>query len=157
MMPSFQKTLDHGCQERDPPDGDSLALTVSASVGYAASPPKIAKLHLTSGSLSNGFPIDLTCDGSNADTSNISPPDLTWGKAPKGTKSWALIMSDPDAPNGTFFHLGLFNIKPSRTGIPANADVTNLGTTAVDDADLDYYPPCPPPGSPHGMCFSYLR
>src|SRR5690242_4680187 len=60
--------------------------------------------------LSNAFetggliPPIYTCDGQN-----ISPP-LNWENAPANTKSFVLIMDDPDAPVGTWDHWLLFNI-----------------------------------------------
>ena len=57
--------------------------------------------------------------------SNISPP-LKWTGAPKNTKSFALIMHDPDAPLiGGFSHWVIWNIPPNakelKEGIPSNA------------------------------------
>lgn len=40
---------------------------------------------------------------------NISPP-LMWGDAPEGTKSYAIIMEDPDAPTGLITHWIVYNI-----------------------------------------------
>jgi len=45
-------------------------------------------------------------------------PDLTWDEAPEGTKSFALICRDTDAPSGTFYHWVLFNIPESARGLP---------------------------------------
>jgi Raf kinase inhibitor-like YbhB/YbcL family protein len=45
-------------------------------------------------------------------------PDLTWNKAPEGTKSFALICRDPDAPGGTFIHWVVFNIPENVKGLP---------------------------------------
>ena len=45
-------------------------------------------------------------------------PDLTWDKTPEGTKSFALICRDPDAPGGTFIHWVLFNIPENVRGLP---------------------------------------
>jgi Raf kinase inhibitor-like YbhB/YbcL family protein len=45
-------------------------------------------------------------------------PVLTWDKAPEGTKGFALICRDPDAPVGTFIHWVLFNIPESVKGLP---------------------------------------
>src|ERR1700738_5246815 len=50
------------------------------------------------------------------------PPDLTWSEAPAGTKSFVLILEDPDAPAGVWTHWVLFNI-------PAN--VTKLDSSFV--------------------------
>ena len=41
------------------------------------------------------IPVKYTCDGEN-----VSLP-LTWSPGPDGTKSYALISDDPDAPVGT--------------------------------------------------------
>jgi len=62
------------------------------------------------------------CDGSNMS------PSLTWTGAPEGTKSFAIILFDPDAPTGPppdgrrgFWHWIAFNIPASTTSIPKNA------------------------------------
>ena len=64
------------------------------------------RLDLQSPAFSAGFPIprDYTADGAN-----VSPP-LLWTDPPDGTKSFALICEDPDAPRGTFVHWVLFNL-----------------------------------------------
>ena len=46
----------------------------------------------------NAVPKQFTCDGSD------TPPPLEVSGAPEGTRSFAVIMDDPDAPNGTFTH-----------------------------------------------------
>jgi Raf kinase inhibitor-like YbhB/YbcL family protein len=46
----------------------------------------------------NAVPRQFTCDGSD------TPPPLEVSGAPEGTRSFAVIMDDPDAPNGTFIH-----------------------------------------------------
>jgi Raf kinase inhibitor-like YbhB/YbcL family protein len=56
---------------------------------------------------------------------NISP-DLSWDKVPEGTKSFALICRDPDAPSGTFYHWVMFNIPENVRGLPEG-----LGRTAT--------------------------
>src|SRR5579863_6365246 len=50
------------------------------------------------------LPVEYTCDGENVS------PQLSWTGAPKETKSFALILSDPDAPQTTFYHWILYNI-----------------------------------------------
>ncbi|MGH9350047.1 MAG: YbhB/YbcL family Raf kinase inhibitor-like protein [Vicinamibacterales bacterium] len=44
------------------------------------------------------IPRPFTCDGTDR------PPPLSWSDPPEGTRSFALIMDDPDAPSGTFTH-----------------------------------------------------
>ena len=73
---------------------------------------------------------------------NVSP-QLHWTGAPKGTKSFALIVHDPDAPRpGGFYHW----VVPS---IPAAVSSLDAGTTKFSG----YYGPCPPPGKVHHYHF----
>jgi Raf kinase inhibitor-like YbhB/YbcL family protein len=84
---------------------------------------------------------------------NVSPA-LSWSGAPKGTKSFAVSMYDPDAPTGSgFWHWWVVNIPADvaslpkgaggGTGLPAGA---MLGRT--DFSTNAYGGPCPPKGDP---------
>src|SRR5580704_7243872 len=73
-----------------------------------------------------------------ADEANVSPP-LAWGVPPSGTKSFALICEDPDAPKGTWIHWLIYDIPPEqkglKQGIPADAtlsDGTKQGITSFN-------------------------
>ena len=108
----------------------------------------ITKLNLTSDAFANGqaIPAHHTCDGANQ-----SPP-LSWGEPPPATKSFALVIDDPDAPGGTFRHWGAFDIPASTRRIGAGQQV---GVQAVNDFDKPGYGgPCPPKGhGPHHYHF----
>jgi Raf kinase inhibitor-like YbhB/YbcL family protein len=68
---------------------------------------------------------------------------------PSGTKTYALIVDDPDAPDGTFVHWVLFNLTA-----PALAEGTRDGTPGANDfGKRGYGGPCPPPGAPHHYRF----
>jgi hypothetical protein len=54
----------------------------------------------------------FTCDG--ADVS----PELSWSAPPAGTKSFALLMIDPDAPVGEFVHWVLYDLPLEARGLP---------------------------------------
>lgn len=107
------------------------------------------KFTLSSPDFTNGatIPARCTCDGSE------EIPKLEWMHPPQGTGSFALIVDDPDAPNGTFTHWVKFNI-------PADvAAITGSGAEGVNgkndfQAD-DYGGPCPPPN--HGPHRYYFR
>jgi Raf kinase inhibitor-like YbhB/YbcL family protein len=58
-------------------------------------------------------------DKYSKDGGNISPP-LAWTGAPDGTKSFALIVDDPDAPSGTFVHWLVYRIPPDSTELSEN-------------------------------------
>ena len=52
---------------------------------------------------------------------NVSPA-LAWSGAPKGTKSFAVSVYDPDAPTGSgFWHWWVANLPPDATGLPKGA------------------------------------
>jgi len=103
---------------------------------------------LTSSAFHEGcaIPSKFTCDGAN-----LVPP-LAWFDAPQGTRSFALIADDPDAPSGTFTHWLLFDIPASATGL---AD-QSLGKTLRNDfGRAGYGGPCPPPShGAHRYCFT---
>src|SRR5690349_12006003 len=61
------------------------------------------------------LPTEFTCDGADQ-----SPP-LEWSEPPGGTRSFALIVDDPDAPSGTFSHWAAFNIPATARDLAAGA------------------------------------
>ena len=102
----------------------------------------VTQFAMTSSDIEDGQPIPEvhSCDG--ADQS----PQLSWGDPPAGTKSFALIMDDPDAPSGTFRHWGAYDIPATTRSIERGQPV---GRQAVNDfGKPGYGGPCPPKG--HG-------
>lgn len=108
----------------------------------------MASLSITSPAFSQGAPIPIqySCKGRD-----ISPP-LTWSDPPAATKSFALIVDDPDAPVGTWVHWVLYNIPPTAHGLPeatpteaALTDGSQNGRTSAGSAG--YHGPCPPSGT----------
>ena len=108
----------------------------------------LAKLDLTSDAFQNGqpIPVQYTCDGAN------QTPMLHWGEPPPGTKSFALVIDDPDAPSGTFRHWGVFDIPPSARSIGGSQRIG--GEVSNDFGTTGYGGPCPPKGhGPHHYHF----
>jgi len=100
-----------------------------------------ASLIVTSAAFHNGelIPSKYTCDGEE-----INPP-LEIMELPEGTQSLALIVDDPDAPNGTFDHWLVWNIDPFKKHIAENS---NPGISGHNSAGkTGYHGPCPPSGS----------
>lgn len=92
------------------------------------------------------IPVKHTCDGKD-----VSPP-LSWSGAPEGTKSFALICDDPDAPMGTWVHWVIYNIPDSVTslpeGVPTNKSVMGDALQGITDfRRIGYGGPCPPGGT----------
>lgn len=106
---------------------------------------------LTEKHVFNGF----GCSGQN-----ISPA-LTWKGAPEGTKSFVLMVHDPDAPTGSgWWHWVVYDIPASATGVPEGA---GSGKAALPDGAKQgrtdfgapgFGGPCPPPGKPHRYVFT---
>ena len=93
---------------------------------------------------------------------NVSPA-LEWKNAPAGTKSFVLMVHDPDAPTGGsgLWHWVVYNIPADATSLPAGAGSeqgTGLPKGAVqvhnDLGSVGYVGPCPPPGAKHKYNFT---
>lgn len=108
-----------------------------------------ATMTLSSSDFPSGGTIPTAFMATDCGGQNRSPA-LVWENAPKGAKSFALIMHDPDAPiAGGFDHWVVYNLPAGTHQLAGNAKLSasQLGTTSRDTAD--YYGPCPPPGPPH--------
>jgi Raf kinase inhibitor-like YbhB/YbcL family protein len=108
-----------------------------------------AAFTLSSPAFTNGgnIPSKFTCD---AGPTNPSPA-LAWSDAPAGTKSFVLIMDDPDVPmpNG-FTHWVLADIPASTTALREGFEVGSLGVSANSGFRRPGYAgPCPPTGVHH--------
>jgi hypothetical protein len=95
------------------------------------------------------IPAMFTCEG--VDRS----PALSISGAPPGTKSFALIVDDPDAPDPeaprkTYVHWVLYNIPPATTGLDEGIAPTDLPLGTLqgrnDSKRTGYVGPCPPIG-----------
>lgn len=107
-----------------------------------------ATMELTSSAFkeNDSIPTVYTCDGKDA-----SPP-LSWSGAPGGTKSFALIADDPDAPRGTWVHWVLWNLPATATELKEALPIlSHLPSGAVqgknDFGNSGYGGPCPPAGT----------
>ncbi len=127
-----------------PPDGDTDGV-----------PPDGGEMELASAAFQDGgtLPADYTCDGQNT-----SPP-LEWDWGPTGTRSFALIVDDTDAPGGAFTHWIFFDIPSHIVGLEAavldTAEFDNGARQGENDfGDIGYGGPCPPPGESHHYRFT---
>ena len=108
----------------------------------------LTKIQLISDAFKDGQPIpkQFTCDGAD------QTPVIRWGAPPEGTKSFALVIDDPDAPSGTFRHWGVFDIPAEARSIGGSE---RAGTEVTNDfGKTGYGGPCPPKGhGPHHYHF----
>jgi Raf kinase inhibitor-like YbhB/YbcL family protein len=100
------------------------------------------------------MPAALAYNRSGCTGRNLSP-ELHWSGEPANTRSFALVMHDPDAPApGGWFHWVVYNIPGSTHALKAGAPLPQdeLGTTSWDERG--YGGPCPPPGNAHHYVFT---
>jgi Raf kinase inhibitor-like YbhB/YbcL family protein len=98
------------------------------------------------------IPRKHTCDA------NDVSPELSWGNVPVGTRAFAMITDDPDAPAGTWVHWVIYDLpadtKELAEGVPTTEALTNGAKQGTNDfRKLGYGGPCPPPGLPHRYFF----
>ncbi len=95
------------------------------------------------------IPKTYTCEGDD-----VSPP-LAWSAPPKGTRSLALVLDDPDAPDPaaprmTWVHWVLYNLPPEAAALPAGVRKEQLPPGAREGRNdwkrTGYGGPCPPIG-----------
>jgi hypothetical protein len=101
-----------------------------------------------SSAFADGQPIPrkFTCDGQD-----VSPP-LGWREHPDGTRSFAVICDDPDAPAGTFTHWVLYDVPSDVTDLAEGSP--GVGREGVNSFGRPGYSgPCPPPPRPHRYIF----
>jgi Raf kinase inhibitor-like YbhB/YbcL family protein len=119
--------------------------------GRAASVVAQGSWRLTSSSFSaqGEIPSRHTCEGQDLS------PALSWSGLPPGTKSLALVVDDPDAPDPrapqtTWVHWVIYNVPPEAGGLPEGVKATGLpsGTREGrnDWGSTGYRGPCPPAG-----------
>ena len=110
-----------------------------------------SSLKLTSSAFThNGeIPTKYTCEGEDLS------PALSWSGAPEGTKTFAMIVDDPDAPDPkapkmVYVHWVLHNIPASATSLAESATKSGLPAGTVqgknDFGTQEYGGPCPPIG-----------
>lgn len=143
-----------------------------------SAPPAAAVLRLTSPAIKDGQPIPKKY---TADGTGVSPP-LRWTKPPAGTKEFALVVRDPDAPQGVFIHWVIYAVPPTAEFLPENTPTTEVvpirGNTVkrpsassrgvtqftpilgnakqgMNSANkVGWTPPSPPPGKVHHYIFT---
>ncbi len=101
----------------------------------------------------DAIPRENSCEGEDAS------PELAWEGAPEGSKSFSLIVEDPDAPVGTFIHWVIYDIPGDQSGLPGALSIeleleggTKQGRNGF--GRTGYGGPCPPKGhGPHRYFF----
>jgi Raf kinase inhibitor-like YbhB/YbcL family protein len=127
----------------------STSTTTSTTTTSTTQPPQ-TELEFGLRDIADGgtVPVEFTCDG------NDTPPIVNLETVPDGTRQFAMIVDDPDAPTpDPFVHWVVYAI-PEGTAqfTDASPDLT-YGTN--DFGETNWLGPCPPPGDgPHQYVFT---
>jgi Raf kinase inhibitor-like YbhB/YbcL family protein len=127
------------------------AITIATGPAWSVRSSNSMSLAFTSTAFKadSGIPATYTCDGDD-----VSPP-LAWTGIPPATKSLALILDDPDAPDPaapqtTWVHWVLYNLPANATELPQHATSGNLPSGTREGLNdwkrTGYGGPCPPIG-----------
>ena len=122
---------------------DQLAIANPALKGKTAL--KVSSPAFAAGA---AIPEDFSAYGKNG-----SPP-LRWGKGPYGTRSFALVLEDPDAPMASpFVHWITWNIPAGATAFDAGQTPPGAVQGKMGAGRLGYFGPRPPAGPAHHYHF----
>lgn len=116
-------------------------------------------LELTVNYIADGgdVPVKYTCD--NPDMNMFMPygdtPGFSFSNVPDKAVNMAIIVSDPDAPGGTFYHAVLWNIDPNSEMPEAEIPSGDVKFGTNDGDTFVWFGPCPPEGDgPHHYVFT---
>jgi Raf kinase inhibitor-like YbhB/YbcL family protein len=135
----------------------SLAALAVATPALAAAPFALRSAEVKQG---GNLGEQHVYDGFGCSGQNVSP-QLSWSGAPAGTKSFVLMVHDPDAPTGSgWWHWVVYDIPATVTELPQGAgsgkaalpEGAKQGRT--DFGSPGWGGPCPPPGKPHRYVFT---
>ena len=111
-------------------------------------------IYVSSKSFSNGstIPAKYTCDGDN------TSPQITISNVPPQAKSVVLIVYDPDAPGGIFYHWIVYNLSGLVINLGEGESQRGKLLQGLNDFGfIGYGGPCPPKGDkPHRYVFVAL-
>jgi Raf kinase inhibitor-like YbhB/YbcL family protein len=111
-------------------------------------------MELRADAFADGTKIPKRFTGDGGDVS----PALRWGAPPQGTRSFAMVLDDPDAPGRTWVHWILYGLPETERelaeNLPPGPDLPSGARQGRNDfGGLGYGGPCPPRGSAHRYCF----
>lgn len=138
----------------------TLLTTVSIAAGASGGQFRLTSPDVAPGAALND---EQAFDGMGCTGQNVSP-EMRWSGAPAGTRSFALLLHDPDAPTGGagWWHWIVYDIPAGTTQLPKGAGKADgsalpqgAASVANDYGTTGYGGPCPPAGDkPHRYVFT---
>ena len=127
-----------------------LSLTLTTTVFAADAAPPILTLATNAFLDVGALPVLYTCDSKNVS------PELSWTNPPAKSQTFAMIVSDPNAPSGVFYHWVLYNLPKTTKELTEGMNKFPAGTLVGKNSfdKTSYSGPCPPKGSSHKYIFT---
>jgi Raf kinase inhibitor-like YbhB/YbcL family protein len=134
----------------------STLIAVFATSAAAADPFTVTSTTFKDGQLmprkvANANPNNPNCVGENVS------PQLSWTGVPEGTRSFAILMEDPEGRGGAGVHHWVAYGIPASVTSFAEGEVTKASEKYIGGKSTqgvgNYSGPCTPPGSPHHYTF----
>lgn len=125
----------------------SVALTAGAAEPFTLTSTTFKDGQVMPKKVANNLANNANCVGENVS------PQLSWSSAPEGTKSFAILMEDPEGRGGAgVHHFVAYGIAPSVTSF-AEGELSKASDKYVGGKSTQgvahYSGPCTPPGPPH--------
>ena len=127
-----------------------LLLMLAGCAGQEGIPEEAGRISAASDAFVHGrlMPVRYTCLGED-----ISPA-VNWTRAPNGTRSFAVMVEDQNAPGGVFTHWLVYRIPGNQTELPEGIPTENETALGIRQGingfgTIGYRGPCPPEGSSH--------
>ncbi len=140
------------------------SLLIAAAFALSAPSAMAADFTLTSPAYQDNAPLAVKSAGNNKQNANcvgenVSPP-FAWANPPDGTKSYALLMSDPEGRRGLgVSHMVIYGIPASVTGF-AEGEISQPSDKYVGGKSTmnlaTYFGPCTPAGDWHHYTFTLI-
>jgi Raf kinase inhibitor-like YbhB/YbcL family protein len=129
----------------------AFAVTALAADPFVLSSETFKDGQMMPRKVSNNTPGNANCVGENVS------PQLSWKNAPEGTKSFALLMEDPEGRGGAGVHHWVAYGIPANVTSFAEGEVSKASDKYVGGKSTqgvgNYSGPCTPPGTPHHYTF----
>jgi Raf kinase inhibitor-like YbhB/YbcL family protein len=129
----------------------AVATPPPGSAAPSAVPRTGQSIVLTSSSFAANanIPMKYSCQGAG------TSPQLSWKNVPTDAKELALVVFDPDAPNGGFLHWVVFKIPVTATSFPEGSIPAGARQATNGTGKATYQSMCPPtPGKVHHYQFT---
>ena len=100
------------------------------------------------------LPTRFGCTTYSGNAAQGRTPPLMWSGTPTSTKSFAIVVDDPDASDGAYVHWVAAGLDATRTTLVEGGRQEKMVEGLNTGKKVSYLPPCPPKGERHRYRFT---